>query len=630
MKLCFLRAEKLADGIALVAPDLGIELVAPYEAELSVTVLEEEADALSYSLDGKHAVITYGGGKSRFFRALAALLGAVRAGEEKKTVKETTLFKTNGTMVDMSRNAVMRVESVKTMMRAMALMGMNMYMLYTEDTYELEGRPWFGYMRGRYTKDEIKEMDAYALKLGIELIPCIQVLGHLGSHLRWGATGAYRDTANVLMVGAEETYALIEDMLKTVEECFTTRRIHVGMDETADIGLGAYLKKNGFRKQQDTYFEHLAKIIEMTRAHGLRPMMWSDMFFRLAGENLPGYYDYDERVEFTDEVIAKIPQGIQPVFWDYYRPREEFYATNIEKHQAVFKESTLFAGGIWLWSGFGPLFAESLRNTIPALEACRKHGVDEVIATVWHNGSEGSLMLSLAGMAWYADYGYRGEYSEESVKACFANATGASYDDIMKCELCEHPDPRATSATRALVYGDPLLGLTDAHLEGLDTRTYYRSVITEMEKTECPLGIFAPAYDTVYRTAVLLENKADFGVRLKAAYDARDRETLAALAEECDVITEKLNALRASHRASWMLYNKPFGWEVHDIRYGGQITRFATVKETILAYLAGELERIEELECERLRLSGGPGGNPFDGNFFWHVYRTFATPQAMI
>ena len=35
------------------------------------------------------------------------------------------------------------------------------------------------------------------------------------------------------------------------------------------------------------------------------------------------------------------------------------------------------------------------------------------------------------------------------------------------------------------------------------------SGITEMEKTERPLGIFAPAYDTVYRTAVLLENKAD-------------------------------------------------------------------------------------------------------------------------
>ena len=53
----------------------------------------------------------------------------------------------------------MKVETVKFMMRKMALMGQNAFMLYTEDTYEIEGRPYFGYMRGRYTKDELRELD---------------------------------------------------------------------------------------------------------------------------------------------------------------------------------------------------------------------------------------------------------------------------------------------------------------------------------------------------------------------------------------------------------------------------------------------------------------------------------------
>jgi N-acetyl-beta-hexosaminidase len=130
-------------------------------------------------------------------------------------------------------------------------------MLYTEDTYEIEGRPYFGYMRGRYNKDEIRELDAYAIKLGIELIPCIQVLGHLATHLRWHATAPYRDTTNVLLVGAKETYELIDDMFKTISECFTSKRIHIGMDETKDLGTGAYLDKFGVLKLDAPFVAYL-------------------------------------------------------------------------------------------------------------------------------------------------------------------------------------------------------------------------------------------------------------------------------------------------------------------------------------------------------------------------------------
>ena len=40
-----------------------------------------------------------------------------------------------------------------------ALMGLNLVMLYTEDTYEVEGWPYFGYMRGRYSREELEAID---------------------------------------------------------------------------------------------------------------------------------------------------------------------------------------------------------------------------------------------------------------------------------------------------------------------------------------------------------------------------------------------------------------------------------------------------------------------------------------
>ena len=91
-------------------------------------------------------------------------------------------------------------------------MGYTSMMLYTEDTYEIAGEPYFGYMRGRFTAEELKDLDRYAGLLGIELIPCIQTLAHLGSIFRWPAYRDVHDTADILLCGEEKTYALIEKM----------------------------------------------------------------------------------------------------------------------------------------------------------------------------------------------------------------------------------------------------------------------------------------------------------------------------------------------------------------------------------------------------------------------------------
>ena len=204
MRVCFEHAAALQTGISYVCETLGIEVVS-CDAALCITVREVPENTLCVTLDGARAEIVYGGGAARFFRGLATVIAWAKKGIGAKTVTENPIFTFNGAMADVSRNIVLRPESVKCMLRHMALMGLNAYMLYTEDTYEIEGRPYFGYMRGRYTKEELKELDAYALALGIELIPCIQTLGHLNTHLRWRAAGPYRDTANVMLVGADAT-----------------------------------------------------------------------------------------------------------------------------------------------------------------------------------------------------------------------------------------------------------------------------------------------------------------------------------------------------------------------------------------------------------------------------------------
>lgn len=100
--------------------------------------------------------------------------------------------------------------------------------------------------------------------------------------------------------------------------------------------------------------------------------------------------------------------------------------------------------------------------------------------------------------------------------------------------------------------------------------------------------------------------KAGIGVKLKAAYDRQDQAELRQIANEIiPEISIRVKELKDAHRNQWLRMNKPFGWEVIDIRYGGLLNRLDTVTMRVNNYLNGQIEIIEELEQERLYYSPG-------------------------
>ena len=230
------------------------------------------------------------------YNSIAAAARGIGSALGKIECDESTPFKTLGIMLDVSRNMVMRIDHLKMWLRRLALSGYNMVMLYTEDVYELPDEPFFGYMRGGYTLEELRELDAYARDLGIELVGCIQTLGHLEQILKWdGAYNKVKDTASVLMVDEPETYKLIEKMIRFWSEALTSRRIHIGMDETHDLGRGRFLDIHGYESGFELFNRHLGKVNAICKEAGLTPMIWSDMYFRLSNPN-QDYYDLEHAV----------------------------------------------------------------------------------------------------------------------------------------------------------------------------------------------------------------------------------------------------------------------------------------------------------------------------------------------
>ena len=293
-------------------------------------------------LSGKKALIEYSD-------LTAALRGVGRLlSEEKppqKEIIEETNFKTAGIMLDCSRNAVMKVEHFKGWLRKMALLGFNMAMLYTEDTYELPGEPYFGYQRGRYTAEELREIDDYAASLGIEMIGCIQTLAHLEQILKWSEYAQIKDTPRVMLIGEKKTYELIEKMIRHFARHYRSRRIHIGMDEAEHFGRGRYMDLHGYKPSFDLFNEHLQKVVKLCKKYGLEPMLWSDMYFCMGSKS--GNY-YDKACKIPNSVKAKIPKDVRLVYWDYYHPDEAFYLDWIKRHRALGSEP-IMASGIWTW-----------------------------------------------------------------------------------------------------------------------------------------------------------------------------------------------------------------------------------------------------------------------------------------
>lgn len=158
MRIQFKADIALQKGLALLMQDLNFCL-AENDADIVVEAMPCKENKVQVKFCHSFAMITYGGGISRFFRGFALLLEAISEGKTEYTVCETPRFLHNGAMYT-ANNAPVSVVALKQYMRKMALMGLDTLQIYTEDNFDIPGYPYAGYMRGKYTAEELKELDA--------------------------------------------------------------------------------------------------------------------------------------------------------------------------------------------------------------------------------------------------------------------------------------------------------------------------------------------------------------------------------------------------------------------------------------------------------------------------------------
>lgn len=507
-------------------------------------------------------------------------------------------FEKNGLMLDLSRNAVAHIPMIKQFIREMAFMGHSWFMLYMEDVYEVEGEPYFGALRGRYSIKDLQEADAYAKLFGVELVPCVQSLAHVDQFFIWEhAEYKYKDIETILNVGNNEVKALLERMIASLRKAFSTDIIHIGMDEAYNLGRGRYLDENGLKPKPQIMLEHLDFMKGLCKKYGFKPIIWDDMFFT-------NYSNIGNDSNFS------IPDDAGLMYWDYYNCSRDHYIARIKQRRAIAKQ-TMFAGGAWRWTGYAPHHKKTLDTTIAALAACRQENMKTVIVTSWSDdGSEAPLYTCAFGLVLYAYLDYHAEYVQEEFDRYLQLYTGMNFIQWMRQgepDLFEGSTGKDYDITpsKYLLYQDPLASKFLHYIKTLttDMNTVYQKLekafAEDAEHTCCPLQKhIAEFYSLMMRS---LYYKWRLPLDIWETYHNGDKQALFGLIEKkIKPLKKALMETARARRQVWMDECNAFGVEVLDHRFGSMLMRLETAEEVITDYVEGRIEKIDELEEERL------------------------------
>ena len=283
-----------------------------------------------------------------------------------------------GIMVDMSHGPLPTEDEVKRQIDFLARWKGNQYYFYSETSIELKGYSVLDY-DARFSQEEMKRIIAYARERHIDVVPCVELYGHLHDLFR---IERYKDLS-AIPYGSEfnprnpQVPTLLANWIGQLADLFPSPFFHIGFDETWETRNAAVAKE---ASPAQLYFEHFQTVSDLVRRRGKTVLVWSDMF------------------SAYPEMIPKIPSGTILVPWGYD-------ATVYEPYWAPFASlpiPKIIATGVSIWNHIAPDFDVSFSNIDSFLAAGRPHGILGVINTFWTDDIMVLMRPAFPGIAYGA------------------------------------------------------------------------------------------------------------------------------------------------------------------------------------------------------------------------------------
>ena len=300
------------------------------------------------------------------------------------TIQDWPSMAYRGVMVDVgSQGAMSKVEEIKRQLDFMARWKLNQYYFYSETNIELRGYPLL-HPEARFTQNQVRQIIAYGRERHIDVIPCLELYGHLHELFR---IEKYAELADLphggeFNPGNPKVRALLNDWVDQFSQLFPSAFVHIGFDETWQIAQAAKQQGAGATPAK-LFIEQLNTVANGFEQHGRRVMAWGDIM-----------------VKFPD-IVSQLPPRIIAVPWYYEAtpdPEYKFWMVPLVAKGIPH----VVASGVNNWDHILPDFDTAFENIDTFLDAGRKSKALGLINTTWNDDQQNLLRQCWPGLAYGA------------------------------------------------------------------------------------------------------------------------------------------------------------------------------------------------------------------------------------
>ncbi len=185
-----------------------------------------------------------------------------------------------GVMLDISRDKVPTMHSLRQVIDRLASLKVNQVQLYSEHTFAYRDHGEVNAAASPLDAAEITELDAFCRARHVELVPNQNCLGHMN---RWLAHDRYRPLAiepdgfvdpfgitrrpMTMEPNNPSSLALVRELLDELLPLFSSHRVHVGLDEAWELPA----------TRIDDFLAWVTTLRGLPELEGREMLMWGDM-----------------------------------------------------------------------------------------------------------------------------------------------------------------------------------------------------------------------------------------------------------------------------------------------------------------------------------------------------------------
>lgn len=183
---------------------------------------------------------------------------------------------------------------------------------------------------GFYTKQDMREIINKGKELGIEIIPEIDMPGHLSAAIRaypylscTGTTGWGKEFSIPMCTANPKSIEFCQSILDEIAELFPSKYVHIGADEVekdywkACSSCRALMKKKSMTSENELQYCFVKQMNDFLITKGKQTITWDDAYTPQSPQSLTYMYWRDWKSE-TPQLILSDKLPLIFTSWDYF------------------------------------------------------------------------------------------------------------------------------------------------------------------------------------------------------------------------------------------------------------------------------------------------------------------------